>query len=210
MNSYFIHGILIRICDIFVVKLIDTGGAVMRFDPVEVKDKTGRTVVLRSAETSDAEDLIRYLKITTEETPFLLREPDEVCLTLEQEEHFIASRIDAERELMLIAVMDGKQIGSCSLMSSGPYKRYAHRCSIAIALYQEFCGRGIGNRMMRTVLDLAKKIGYEQAELEVISGNEGAIAFYRKLGFEKYGTFPDHMKYADGQYADAYWMMKKL
>ncbi len=28
--------------------------------------------------------------------------------------------------------------------------------------------------------------------------------------FEKYGTFPDNMKYADGSYMDAYWMMKKL
>ena len=182
----------------------------MKFNPIEAKDKTGQTVVIRNAETSDAEDLIRYLKITAEETPFLIREPDEISLTLEQEEDFITNCNNAERELMLIASMDGKHIGNCSLMSIGPYKRYAHRCSIAIALYQEFCGRGIGNIMMQTVLDEAKKIGYEQAELEVISGNEGAIFLYRKLGFEKYGTFPDNMKYTNGQYADAYWMVKKL
>ena len=33
---------------------------------------------------------------------------------------------------------------------------------------------------------------------------------YEKLGFKKYGTFPDNMKYSDGKYMDAYWMMKKL
>ena len=33
---------------------------------------------------------------------------------------------------------------------------------------------------------------------------------YEKLGFEKFGTFPDNMKYADGTYMDANWMMKKL
>ena len=59
------------------------------------------------------------------------------------------------------------------------------------------------------VLDIAKKAGYEQAELEVIANNKPAIALYEKLGFQKYGTFPDNMKYADGSYADAYWMMKK-
>lgn len=182
----------------------------MRFSSLETKDKTGRTIVLRNAEISDAKDLIRYLKITAEETPFLIREPDEISLTLEQQEHFIKSRMDAERELLLIATMDGKHIGNCSLMSIGSYKRYAHRCSVAIALYQEFCGRGIGTIMMETVLDLAKKIGYEQVELEVISGNESAIILYKKLGFEKYGIFPNSMKYADGQYANAYWMMKKL
>lgn len=60
------------------------------------------------------------------------------------------------------------------------------------------------------VLHVAKKAGYEQAELEVISDNKPAVALYEKLGFKIYGTFPDNIKYADGTYADAYWMMKKL
>ena len=64
--------------------------------------------------------------------------------------------------------------------------------------------------MLEMVLDIAKKAGYEQAELEVIANNKPAIALYEKLGFQKYGTFPDNMKYADGSYIDAYWMMKKL
>ena len=182
----------------------------MKFEAIEIKDKLGRTVVLRSAEIADAEALIDYLKITTGETPFLIREPDEVTITLEQEKGFIESKIDAERELMLIATIDGKHIGNCSLMSIAPYKRYAHRCEVAIALYQEYCGCGIGKAMMQTVLDVAKELGYEQAELEVISDNKGAIAMYESLGFEKYGIFPNNMKYSDGTYADADWMMKRL
>ena len=73
----------------------------MRFDTLEVKDKTGQTIVLRNAEESDAEDLIKYLRITTGETPFLIREPDEVKLTLEQEKLYlpnsIANKIEDER-----------------------------------------------------------------------------------------------------------------
>lgn len=182
----------------------------MRFGPVEMTDRLGRTVVLRNAEASDADDLIRYLKVTTSETPFLIREPEEVRLTVEQEETFIRNYIEAERELLMVAAIDGKHIGSCSLMSIGPYRRYAHRCETTIALYREFCGCGIGGEMMRTVLDLAKAVGYEQAELEVISDNKGAIALYEKLGFEKFGCFPQNMKYADGTYAGADWMMKRL
>ena len=64
--------------------------------------------------------------------------------------------------------------------------------------------------MLQTVLNVAREAGYEQAELEVMAENENAIAMYEKLGFKKYGTFPDNMKYADGSYMDAYWMMKKL
>lgn len=182
----------------------------MKFEAIEIKDKLGRTIVLRSAEIADAEALIEYLKITTGETPYLIREPEEVTITLEQEKRFIESKIDAERELMLVATIDGKHIGNCSLMSLAPYKRYAHRCEVAIALYQEYCGCGIGKAMMQTVLDVAKELGYEQAELEVISDNKSAIAMYEKLGFEKYGNFPNNMKYSDGSYADANWMMKRL
>lgn len=64
--------------------------------------------------------------------------------------------------------------------------------------------------MLQIVLDLAKNVGYEQAELEVMAENKDAIHLYEKLGFEKCGTLPDNMKFADGSYMDAYWMMKKL
>lgn len=175
-----------------------------------IKDKKGRDVLLRSAEEKDAEALIDYMKITAAETPFLLREPDEISLTIEQEQAFIKAKKDSENELLLIAETGGRHIGNASLMSAGGFKRYRHRCEIAIALYQEYCGLGIGKAMLEMVFDIAKKAGYEQAELEVIANNKPAIALYEKIGFQKYGTFPDNMKYVDGSYVDAYWMMKKL
>lgn len=182
----------------------------MQFGPIEVKDKLGRTIILRNAEISDSENLLEYMKITTAETPFLVREPDEIQLTSEQEEAFVKGRIDHERELMLIATMNGAHIGNCSLMSIGNFKRYQHRCEIAIALYQKYWGAGIGTLMLETVLAVAKELGYEQAELEVIRDNVNAIKLYKKLGFDEYGIFPDNMKYVNGTYGDAIWMMKKL
>ncbi len=175
-----------------------------------IKDKQDREIILRSAEEKDAESLLDFLKITAAETPFLLREPDEIALSIEQEQDFIKAKKDSENEILLIAEIEGKHIGNCSLMSVGGFRRYRHRCEIAIALYQEYCGLGIGKAMLEMLLDIAKQVGYEQAELEVIANNKSAIALYEKLGFQKYGTFPNNMKYADGSYADAYWMMKKL
>lgn len=182
----------------------------MVFEERSLKDKLGRTIVLRNARPEDAEDLIKYLKITSAETPYLIREPEEITMTETKEKQFIQAKIDAERELMLVAFLDGKHVGNCSLMSIAPYKRYKHRCEVAIALYKEYCGCGIGKAMLQIVLDVAKQVGYEQAELEVVAENKDAIHLYEKLGFEKHGTFPDSMKFADGSYMDAYWMMKKL
>ena len=94
----------------------------MRITPIEKEDKTGRIITLRNAEISDAENLITYMKITSFETPFLLREPDEFHLTSEQEECFIQNTIDNTRELMLLATADGCHIGNCSLSGAGPFK----------------------------------------------------------------------------------------
>lgn len=179
--------------------------------PVKIiKDKKDREIILRNAEENDAEKLIDYLKITAAETPFLIREPDEITLSIKQEQDFIKMKKESKNELLLIAETGGRHIGNCSLMNLGGYKRYRHRCDIAIALYKEYCGLGIGKAMLETVLDIAEKIGYEQAELEVIASNKSAIALYEKLGFKIYGTFPDNMKYGEDSYVDAYWMMKKL
>lgn len=182
----------------------------MKIKPIEIIDKQGRKVILRSACEDDASDLIKYLKKTTKETPYLLREEDEINLTVEDEKGLVEMFLEMDNALMLVAYIDGKHVGNCSFSSLGPFKRYAHRCDVAIALYQEYWGSGIGSIMLETALKYAKKVGYEQAELEVVSTNTKAIKLYEKFGFKKYGVKPDNMKYKNGDYASVDWMMVKL
>ena len=105
----------------------------MKFGPIEIKDKNNRTIVLRNATPEDAEDLITYLKVTTAETPYLIREPEEVAMTRSRRTAFINHCLNSDRSLMLIATLDGKHIGNCSFNPVGNYKRYQHRCEVAIA-----------------------------------------------------------------------------
>lgn len=170
----------------------------------------GKEYIFRSAREEDAGQLLTYLRQTTAETPYLLREPEEVTLTMEQEQGFIRVKEAAERELMLLAFDGDRHVGNVSVMAAGSFGRQAHRCEVAIALYQEYQGRGIGRKMLETALDAAKRMGYEQAELEVVSTNEKAVRLYEKLGFKQYGVFPHNMKYRDGSYADCVWMMREL
>lgn len=155
-----------------------------------IKDKKGREVVLRTAEERDAENFLEYLKITTEETPFLIREPDEIPASIKQEQVFIKAKKESAREGIIIAEIDGKFIGSCSFMSISGYKRLQHRCEVGIALYKEFCGLGIGKAMMEVVFDLAKTAGYEQAELEVITKINRQLFSMKSLDFKGMGYFP--------------------
>ena len=182
----------------------------MRFESITVKDKTGAAIELRSAAETDAEDLLKYLKTTNTESKYLICEPEEITMTPDEEKVFIARKSESERELLLLAFDNGRHIGNCSLMSVGSSVRYEHRCMIAIALYREYCGRGIGRLMLGTVLDEAKKLGYTQAELEVVTENEGAVALYESAGFVKCGLLPNSMRYKDGSTVDSYWMVKEL
>ena len=186
------------------------GRGIMRIEPVKVKDKLGRDVILRSAEEEDAGDLIRFMKVAAGETEFLIREPEEFQMSLEEERRFVRSCMDDPGALMILGVVDNCHVGNCSVMGLGPYRRYGHRCQMAVALYREYWGAGIGTLMMETALSAAEAMGYEQAELEVVSHNTGAVRLYQKLGFREYGCFPRNMKYRDGRYADACWMMKRL
>ena len=54
----------------------------MIFEKKTINLKDGRTGILRPVETKDAEAMIEYLRIVSSETPFLLRNEDEVTLTV--------------------------------------------------------------------------------------------------------------------------------
>lgn len=175
----------------------------------EIMDVKGKKLLLRNADEEDAQMLLDYLKVTCGETRYLVKEPEEITLTLEQEKEFINNHNNSENNLLLLGFLDGKHVGNCSLMGMNA-SRYKHRVSMGIALYQKYTGMGIGRAMIEKLIAVAREKGFEQIELEVVSDNKRAIHLYKSIGFETYGTFPDNMKYKDGTYADAYWMLKKL
>ena len=182
----------------------------MIFNELHIQLKDGRECVLRSPRKDDAQAFIDYMIVTAGETPFLLREPEEISLTLEQEEAFLENAAGAPGRMMISAFVDGRLAGNAALDPVAPFMRYTHRCSLAISLYQEFTGLGIGRLLMEAILGEAKKAGYEQAELTTVSTNTAAQALYEKLGFVKYGTQPHSRKMKDGSYQDELFMVKYL
>ena len=172
--------------------------------------KDGRTGTLRAAQPEDAEFMLDYLRVTAGETPYLLREPDEVDMTVEQEADFLRTMRDNPRALMLLVLVDGDCAGCCSVMPVGTRSRVLHRCGFAIALYEKYCGQGLGHTLLQTAMDAAKAAGYEQGELSVVCGNDRALRLYERLGFTRCGLLPRTLKYKDGRYADEILMVKTL
>ena len=55
--------------------------------------------------------------------------------------------------------------------------------SLAISLYREFRGQGLGNALMKAILNELRSRGYRQVSLAVQKANY-AVKLYRALGFE--------------------------
>lgn len=172
--------------------------------------KNGKACLLRRAEEGDAEMMLDYLMTTSAETPYMIREPEEVRTDLEEEREFLRKAADHPRRLMVSAYVDGRLAGTCSFAPASERNRMRHRCGVGISLYRAFWGLGIGTALMGEILAGAKTAGFEQAELEVVSANAPAIGLYKKMGFAATGTIPHAFKYKDGSYGDNLFMVKDL
>ena len=154
--------------------------------------------------------MIEYLRIVSSQTPFLLRNEDEVTYTVEAEEQLLENKRNTPREIMMVAEVEGIIAGNCGIVSNGNLRRVYHRCGFAIALKEEYWSMGIGSAMMEYAFYLAKEMRYEQVELEVVDGNNRAKNLYERFGFRETGRNFRALKYDDGSYRDEYKMVKIL
>lgn len=182
----------------------------MIFDEKAIILKDSRTCILRTVEVSDAQDMIDWLKAVSSQSPFLLRNEDEVTFTLESEEKLLQAKRSHPREIMMIAAVDGVVAGNCSINCKGEVRRLSHRCTFGIALKKPYWNLGIGTAMMSYAVSLAADMEYEQIELDVVDGNSRAKKLYEKFGFKEIGKTPHALKYDDGSYKDDYAMIKFL
>lgn len=177
----------------------------MIFAEKKVTLKDGRQAVLRAPEKADAAMLLDYLKATAGETEFLIRYPEEVTMTVEEEEAYIENQRASKREMTILAFVEGKHAGNCGFGVSGKQKT-CHFGTIGIALRKEFWGMGIGTALMRETIALAREMGLHHLELEVFAPNKPAIALYEKMGFQIVATRPNAARCKDGSFMDEHIM----
>ncbi len=182
----------------------------MRFPEKKILLRDGRTCILRPTTPDLAEEMIEYMKVTSAETPFLLRYPDEVSYTVEAEREILGRLLEDPCSVMMAATVDGRVAGNCSVSGIGTKRKIRHRCSMAIALYRSFWHLGIGMAMIEYLSELAAQLGFEQMDLEVVADNEQALALYHKCGFTESGRRHHALKFDDGSLHDEILMYKTL
>lgn len=109
---------------------------------------------------------------------------------------------DAASNYIFVALADDEVIGHAGLHGNKNARRQ-HAWGLGIGLREDWQGRGVGTRLMQTLIDLADNwLGVLRLELTVYSDNARALALYRKFGFVQEGV---HRAFAlrDGEYVDA-------
>ena len=90
-----------------------------------------------------------------------------------------------------------------------PNPRQRHSGGIGIMVHRDHQGKGVGTRLMETLLDIADNwLMLTRVELGVYTDNEKAIRLYERLGFEREGI-KRMAAIRAGRYHDE-WMMARI
>lgn len=174
----------------------------------EFTSKKGNKIVLRFASEQEAPLLTEYINTLSREDTFITFSGEQ--LSLESEQKFLknmAEKIKKGDSFMLFGFNDDLLVSVGHVERLG--KRSKHVGEMGISVKQEFRGEGIGAEMIRTMLEIAKRISLQMIQLTVFSPNDVAKRLYDTLGFNEVGKIPKKSLF-HGELVDEIIMVKFL
>lgn len=156
-------------------------------------------VIIRQAEPADADEIIADINqicleghafITQKYTPneaweTVLHKPDE----------------DLQHLLLIVAVLDGKIIGSGRLFLGADSTLYRHVADLGIFVLSPYRNQNVGQKIFNFLLHWAIDRQVKKITLVAIASNLPAIRFFRKNGFVHEGRLKNHL-FINGRYED--------
>jgi RimJ/RimL family protein N-acetyltransferase len=176
-------------------------------EPKEFILKNGSKIILRSAVSKDAGQLVELMQNVIEEGPFTLYEPDEYHATAKSEAKKIKRLRDGAGKVYLVAEIE-KEITGFVSFDNWDTRRTAHTGLFSVFIKKKWRGIGIGRILVNGLLDWGRDNPVnKKISLAVFSTNINAIALYKKLGFRQEGRCPADM-IIDGKNVDSILMYK--
>ncbi|MBE3559860.1 MAG: GNAT family N-acetyltransferase [Ktedonobacteraceae bacterium] len=166
------------------------------------------TVLIRTIRVDDAAQLLNLRLQLDQETQFMLFEPGERKMSIDQQRKQLASLLRSEHSTIFVAEHQRKLVGFLEAIGS-PLKRKRHTLYIVIGILRDFTGQGIGTRLFEEMEKWARDRKLHRLELTVMAHNQAGIALYTKCGFTVEGRRRDAC-FVNGQYVDELYMAKLL
>ncbi len=158
--------------------------------------KDGTYVLLRPMNGDDEQLLTEFYSAVSEEDMRYFRhyvkDPSIV--------HNWAEHLDYNNVLPLLALVKDRVVGSGSLhFGEGPKR---HIAEVRLFLAKDFRKRGLGMKIIKALIDLARKHGLSILQAEVIADQTKVVKAFETLGFKNQATLDDYFLFPDGESRD--------
>jgi len=118
------------------------------------------------------------------------------------------ANLDYKRVLPLVAVVNERVVGQASLhFGQGPER---HVAAVRIFLAKDYRRRGLGTKMIQTLIELARKQDMHILVAEIVADQSKVIKAFQNIGFKLYCTFDDYFMLPDGDTRDVATLMLHL
>lgn len=163
---------------------------------------------IRRAGIEDAARLITLFKKLDEETSFMLFEPRERKITVDEQADRLKVLEKSSTDAMFVAESGGILIGFV-VGISGTANRNRHAAHVAIGVLRGHWNKGVGTKLLQRIELWGKAIRLHRLELTVMTHNAHAVALYEKCGFEREGIKRDSLR-VGGKYVSEIYMSKLI
>ena len=128
-----------------------------------------------------------------------------------EESEWLAETLEAIKRGKIISVLaeiEGKIIANGEV-TRGRYYETRHHGQLGLTMIGRYRGRGIGRRVIETLVRESRKAGLRSLEVEFLAQNKSARRAYEKEGFSQAGLIPRKI-FRSGKYLDGLIMTREL
>ncbi|WKZ35216.1 MAG: GNAT family N-acetyltransferase [Anaerolineales bacterium] len=116
--------------------------------------------------------------------------------------------LNYDEALPLLALVKEHAVGSGSLhFFKGPKR---HIAEVRLFLSKEYRKRGLGMKMIRVLVEFARKQGLSTLIAEIIADKTKVVRAFEQLGFVSQCILEDYFMFPDGDCADVVFMTMRL
>lgn len=181
----------------------------MYIEPMKMRLRDGRRIVLRSPEPEDAAADLSCMRQVAGETEFLLISPADVSADVNRHAAALEDVRDDPYQLLLLC-LDGEEVVGRLHGFVKPRMKVSHRFRLGLSVRRAYWGQGLATAMLHTAARVAREMECMQIELEVMAHNHRAVRLYEREGYRIAIVHPQAVCLDDGRMMDEYLMIKRL
>jgi RimJ/RimL family protein N-acetyltransferase len=118
--------------------------------------------------------------------------------------HNWVEQLNYSKVLPILALVKDRAVGSASIhFYEGPKR---HIGEVRLFLAKDFRKRGLGMKMIKALIELARKQGLYILQAEVIAEQTKVVKAFETLGFKAQATLDDYFLFPDGDSRDVVFM----